>query len=200
MKWTLPEGFQGLIFDCDGTLVDSMPLHYQVWKTVLGRHGLDFPENLFYQYAGLPIEDIINRLSESQGVAVNAREVGQERDDLFHSYPDSALVPVRAVVEIADRYRGEIPMAVATGSTRESATASLKAIGVLDWFAGVFSSIDVGRSKPAPDVFLAAADHIGVAPQKCVAFEDGEAGMVAARAAGMMVVDVRPWLERSDEK
>ena len=87
-------------------------------------------------------------------------------------------------------------MAVATGSTRESALTSLRAIGVHDLFDAVISSQDVGRPKPAPDVFLKAAEHIAVAPSQCVAFEDADAGLQAARAAGMLTVDIRPWLER----
>ena len=196
MNWTMPAGYRGLIFDCDGTLVDSMPLHYQAWVTVLARHDLEFPEARFYEWAGLPIVEIIHRLAGAQGMDVDAVAIGVERDSYFHSLTESAMRPVEAVVDIARHYRGQHPMAVATGSTVASATASLKAIGVLDWFDAIISSQDVGRSKPAPDVFLVAAERIGVAPGECVAFEDGPAGMQAARAAGMQVIDVRPWLVR----
>ncbi|MGA9184617.1 MAG: HAD-IA family hydrolase, partial [Candidatus Acidiferrales bacterium] len=99
-------------------------------------------------------------------------------------------------VEIAREYRGKLPMAVATGSTRASAEASLRAIGILEWFDAVISSQDAGRPKPAPDVFLLAARRIGVPAGECVAFEDGDAGLESARAAGMHAVDIRPWLER----
>ena len=85
---------------------------------------------------------------------------------------------------------------MATGSTQASAEASLQAIGILDWFDAVISSHDAGRPKPAPDVFLVAAERIAVAPVNCVAFEDGDAGLQAAREAGMQVVDIRPWLQR----
>jgi len=196
LTWILPEGCRGLIFDCDGTLVDSMPLHYQAWVTVLRRYDLELTEARFYQWAGLPIDTIVDRLASEKGLAVDARAIADERDAYFHSLPAGALRPVEAVVDIARRFRGQLAMAVATGSTAASASASLRAIGVLEWFDAVISSHDVGRPKPAPDVFLCAAERIAVAPNECVVFEDGEAGLQAARAAGMRVVDIRPWLQR----
>jgi len=185
-----------LIFDCDGTLVDSMPLHYHAWVTVLRRHDLDFPEARFYQWAGVPVDEIIRRLAAEKGVTVDAKSIAVERDAYFHSLPASELRPVVAVVDIARRFHRQLPMAVATGSTQASAEASLRAIGILEWFDAVVSSQDVGLPKPAPDVFLAAAERIAVAPGNCVAFEDGEVGLQAAQTAGMCVVDIRPWLQR----
>ena len=169
MNWAPPAHCRGLLFDCDGTLVDSMPLHYRAWCTTLHRHGLTFPEAQFYAWAGLPIADIIRRLSAAQGVEVDIDAVANERDQSFHSMPTQALQPVQPVVEIARTHRSSLPMAVATGSTHASACASLEAIGVLPWFAAVVSSVDVGRAKPAPDVFLAAAQAIGVPAEFCVA-------------------------------
>lgn len=194
LDWTLPEGCRGLIFDCDGTLVDSMPLHYQTCVTVLRRHGLDFSETHFYQWAGVPVADIVRRLAVEQGQSVDAQAIADERDHYFHSLPASELRPVAPVVDIARRFHRQLPMAVATGSTLVSAQASLQAIGVLDWFDAIISSHEAGRPKPAPDVFLLAAERIGIAPEHCVAFEDGDAGLIAAREARMQAVDIRPWL------
>jgi HAD superfamily hydrolase (TIGR01509 family) len=196
LNWTLPAGCWGLIFDCDGTLVDSMPLHYHAWVTVLRRHDLDFTEARFYQWAGIPVDEIVRRLAADKGLAVDAKAIAVERDTYFHSLPVSELRPVAATVDIARRFYRQLPMAVATGSTKASSEASLRAIGILDWFDAVISSQDVGRPKPAPDVFLMAAERIAVAPGHCVAFEDGDAGLEAARSAGMHAVDIRPWLQR----
>lgn len=195
-RWALPDGYRGLIFDCDGTLVDSMPLHYESWVAVLRRHGLEFPEPLFYKWAGVPVNEIVRRLATEQGRTVDADAIASERDAHFHSLPDSDLRPVAAVVEIARRFHGRLPMAVATGSTRVSAEASLRAIGIFELFEAVISSQNTCPPKPAPDVFLLAAKAIGVPAEACVGFEDGDAGLQAAAAAGMHVVDVRPWLER----
>ena len=194
LNWTLPVGCCGLIFDCDGTLIDSMPLHYQAWVAVLRRYNLEFPEARFYEWAGVSVEEIVHRLATAQGVVVDARIIAEERDHCFHTLAQSAPRPVNAVVEIARRFHGQLPLAVATGSTQASAEASLRGIGILDWFDAVVSSQDVGRPKPSPDVFLMAAERIAVAPANCVAFEDGDAGLQAAREAGMHVVDIRPWL------
>jgi HAD superfamily hydrolase (TIGR01509 family) len=196
LQWTLPEGYRGLIFDCDGTLIDSMPLHYQAFLAVLPRHNLHLPETLFYQWAGAPVDEVIRRLAAEKGLTVDARAIANERDAYFHSLPPSALRPVKAVVEIARHFHRRLPMAVATGSTLESAEISLRAIGVYDLFDAVISSQHVGRPKPAPDVFLKAAERINIDPGECVAFEDADAGLQAARAAGMFTVDIRPWLER----
>lgn len=196
LNWSLPAGCRGLIFDCDGTLVDSMPLHYKVWETVLRRYNLELSEERFYQWAGLPVDKIIQRLADEKGLKVDIGAIAEERDSEFHNRPASEFRPVEPVVEIARRFRGQLPMAVATGSTRASAEASLRAIGIMEWFDAVVSSHEAGRAKPAPDVFLVAAARIGVAPGDCVALEDGDAGLESARAAGMRVVDIRPWLLR----
>lgn len=173
-----------------------MPLHYHAWITVLRRYDLDFPETRFYQWAGVPVDEIIRRLAAEQGVTVDAKAIAAERDRYFHSLSTSELRPVEAVVDIARRHYRQLPMAVATGSTQVSAKASLSAIGILEWFDAVVSSQDVGHPKPAPDVFLVAAERIAVPPGDCVAFEDGDAGLQAAQAAGMLAVDIRPWLPR----
>lgn len=173
-----------------------MPLHYRAWSTVLRRYGLDFSEARFYQWAGVPVDEIVRRLALEQGRTVDAKAIAAERDAYFHSLPVSELRPVATVVDIARRFHRQLPMAVATGSTQASAEASLSAIGILEWFNAVISSQDVGRPKPAPDVFLMAAERIAVPPGDCVAFEDGDAGLQAARAAGMHAVDIRPWLPR----
>ena len=195
MNWNLPAGYKGLIFDCDGTLVDSMPLHYHAWNTVLERHNLFLTKSRFYQWAGTPIDEIIQRLADEKGYKVNVKAIAEERDAYFHSLPASELKPVKAVVDIARRYQGQLPMAVTTGSTVESAKTSLRTIGILDWFDVIISSHEAGHPKPAPDVFLLAAERIAVVPRDCVAFEDGDVGLEAAKAAGMHVVDIRPWLE-----
>ena len=192
-SWALPPGCRGLIFDCDGTLVDSMPLHYRAWVAVLERYALEFSEARFYQWAGVPVAEIVRRLAGEQGRTVDAALIGAERDAYFHALPPTELRPVARVVDIARRFHGKVPMAVATGSTRASAEASLRAIGVLDLFDTVIGAQETPRPKPAPDAFLVAAERIRVTPSACVAFEDGEAGLEAARAAGMHVVDVRPW-------
>src|SRR5689334_2666439 len=109
-----------------------MPLHYRAWVTVLSRYNLEFTETRFYQWAGMPVDQIIRRLAAEQGLTVDAAAIAAERDDYFHSLPESELRPVTAVVDIARHFHRQLPMAVATGSTRESAETSLRAIGILE--------------------------------------------------------------------
>jgi beta-phosphoglucomutase-like phosphatase (HAD superfamily) len=193
--WELPVGCRGLIFDCDGTLVDTMAMHFKAWTTTLRRHSLEFSEERFYQWAGLPTDRIIDRLAAEKGMIVDAKAIAAERDACFHSQPESDFRPVEPVVAIARRFRGQLPMAVATGSTLVSARASLQAVGILEWFDAVVSSQEVAHPKPAPDVFLLAAERISVPAADCAAFEDGDAGLEAARVAGMHVIDIRPMLQ-----
>ena len=154
-------------------------------------------ESQFYSWAGRPIADIIAQLGAEQRIRVDIKQVAQEYESYFRGLPKHKLKPVRPVVEIARHFRGRLPLAIATGSTTESASTSLEAIGVLHWFNAVISSTESGLAKPAPDVFLAAARAIGVPAHACVAFEDGDLGLQAARAARMTAVDVRPWNPRS---
>ncbi len=182
--------YKGMIFDCDGTLVDSMPAHYAAWRQALSQSGLSFPEERFYQTAGMPALAIIRLLAEEAGRVVDAEAIEALRDRLFYQMEDG----VRAnepVVAIVKRYAGQVPMAVASGSTRRMVTFELERIGILSCFAALVCAEDVPRPKPAPDVFRIAAERIAVAPTDCLAFEDADHGIRAAMSAGMSVMDVR---------
>lgn len=196
MDWTPPLGTAGLIFDCDGTLADTMPLHYRAWTAMLDVHGIAFPEPQFYALAGMPSERIINLLAtEQQTVLAGGRvmEMIRDKEDRYITMIDDVL-PVAPVLGVAARYRGVLPMAVASGGERWVVTRTLEAIGALEWFDALVGSEDTVLHKPEPDVFLEAARRIGVAPQRCVVFEDSDLGMLAAARAGMHGVDIRDWL------
>lgn len=185
-----PESPQGLIFDCDGTLADTMPLHWEAWSQVARQHGLDFPEDRFYALAGVPSRQILKTLSEEQGVALDPLAVAHEKEE---AYLDKLahVGPIHAVCAIAEAHRGKVPMAVASGGTRKVIRQVLEHMQILDWFQAIVTSEDVEHQKPAPDIFLEAARQIGVDPSRCRAYEDSELGMQAIRAAGMEAVDVR---------
>jgi beta-phosphoglucomutase family hydrolase len=186
----MPE-YKALIFDCDGTLADTMPAHYVAWHKTLLRHGIDFNEDRFYSLGGVPTVQIIQLLASEAGLSLDAVAVGREKEMAFHEAIDS-VEPIAAVVDIARRHVGKLPMAVGTGSEWWSAERVLKRIGVLDWFGAVVCADHVQRHKPAPDVFLEAARRLGVDPKDCCVYEDTDLGLAAGRAAGMAVVDVRP--------
>lgn len=184
---------QGLIFDCDGTLADTMPLHWRAWQVIAARHRFHFSEDRFYSLGGVPSRDILQMLSREQGVPLNHLAVAHEKEAEY--LPLVAQVePINAVVGIARENFGKIPMAVATGGTRKIIKQVLNHLGIHQLFQTIVTSEDVTRQKPAPDIFLEAARRIGVPPQFCRAYEDTDLGMQAIRAAGMEAVDVREML------
>lgn len=183
---------QGLIFDCDGTLANTMPLHWRAWQMVIRRHALVFPEDRFYSLGGVPSRDILKMLAQEQGRSLDHIAVAHEKEEAY--LPLMAEVePIHAVVEIARTHHGKIPLAVASGGTQAIVGQVLEHLGIREWFDAVVTSEMVMKQKPAPDIFLEAARRIGVKPEFCRAYEDTELGLQAIRAAGMEAVDVRQW-------
>lgn len=186
----LAERYEGLIFDCDGTLTDSMPLHYLAWNETMTRHGIDFPEARFYAMGGMPSEKIIAVLSSEQGVSVDVDLATEEKEANF-----IARIPgverLAHVTEIAERHLDRVVMSVASGGMRDIVANQLRTIGVADWFPVLVGSEDTELHKPEPDVFLCAAERMGVDPKRCLVFEDSPLGFEAAERAGMDWVDVR---------
>ncbi|WP_410819397.1 HAD family hydrolase [Micromonospora sp. 050-3] len=190
MSLPLPPGpFAAYLFDCDGTIVDSMPLHYLAWQRALEEWGCEFPEDLFYAWGGRPTADIIVALNEQQGLAMPVAAVVERRESYYQELlPQLAAVP-DVLAHIHDAHR-RVPFAVVSGSTRASVTASLDALGLLDRFDVLVCADDYTRAKPDPEAFLLAAAQLGVPPESCLVFEDTDLGIQAATAAGMASVRV----------
>ncbi|MEO1526194.1 MAG: HAD-IA family hydrolase [Planctomycetota bacterium] len=184
------EKFDGLIFDCDGTLADSMPIHYLAWRDTLARHGIDFPEDRFYSMGGMSSEKIVRALATEQGVVVEPSVVAEQKETLFQKSL-SDVRPKQDVCDLAREYHRRKPMAVASGSGRVVVLKQLVNLEIDHLFDAIVTSEDTERHKPEPDVFLEAARRIGVEPTGCVVFEDSPLGFQAAEAAGMHWVDVR---------
>jgi HAD superfamily hydrolase (TIGR01509 family) len=186
----------GLIFDCDGTLANTMPLHWRAWSLITQRHGLHFPEDRFYSLGGVPSRDILKMLAKEQGRSLDHIAVAHEKEEAY--LPLMAEVePIHAVVEIAQAHHGKIPMAVASGGTQKIICEVLEHLKIRHLFAAVVTCEMVTNQKPAPDIFLEAARRIGVDPKLCRAYEDTDLGLTAIRAAGMDAVDVRQWHKTS---
>jgi HAD superfamily hydrolase (TIGR01509 family) len=182
--------YDALIFDCDGTLTDSMPLHYIAWHKVMTRHGVQFPEQRFYQLGGMPTDRIVALLAAEHGLVIDAPKVALEKEEAFLETL-SDLRPIEWVVEVARQQRGHKQLAVASGGFRQVITAQLRQIGCIEWFQTIVTAEDTPRHKPEPDVFLEAASRLGVAPARCCVYEDADLGIEAACRAGMDYVDVR---------
>ena len=190
MKLKLPPGtFDAYLFDCDGTIADSMPLHYLAWRTALAEWNCSFSEDLFYAWAGFAVAKIISLLNEKHGLNMPVEEVARRKEELYlESLPHLRAVP--EVLEHIHLQYGRIPLAVVSGSTRESVSASLRSLQLLDKFETLVCAGDYKEGKPAPEAFLIAAARLKVKPESCLVFEDGKLGIAAAKAAGMAAVRV----------
>ena len=180
---------QALVFDFDGTLVDSMPIHFRCWQQALKPFGLTLEHETFQNWGGVPTREIVRRLSVGQGVGVDEEEVIAAKEALTRAHAHEA-VPIEPVLAIARTSRGVLPMAIATGGPRALVGPRMEALGIHGWFGAIVTADDVARGKPAPDPFLLAAKLLGVDPTRCRAYEDAPAGLASARAAGMEVIDV----------
>jgi HAD superfamily hydrolase (TIGR01509 family) len=181
---------QCLIFDCDGTLADTMPLHLDAWGEAFATIGITCPRDFLDQFKGVPAEKIVEHVNEAFGYGLDVREITKEkqkrvRKKLLHAEP------IEPVVEVAVRYKKRLPMAVASGGIRTNVDLTLEAIGLNNFFDTVITADDPVKPKPSPEIFLEAARRLNVEPLYCQVFEDGDSGIEAARKAGMIVTDVR---------
>ena len=190
MKLPLPASvFRAYLFDCDGTIVDSMPLHYIAWKTALAEWNCSFPEELFYAWGGRPVDEIISTLNTMNGLHMPVEAVGTRKEGLYFDLL-AQLKGIPEVLEHIEAQYGRIPFAVVSGGRRNSVVRSLTTVHLLDKFETIVGAEDYTNSKPAPDCFLLAAERLNVAAQDCLVFEDTDLGIQAATAAGMASVRV----------
>ncbi len=192
MRLEIPPGeFAGYIFDCDGTLVDTMPLHFRAWNAALQRFGLkgELSEDLFYSLGGVPTRRVAELLGEHYGLTLDPDRMFVEKEELFlEMQGDLRVIPAVAdfAIEVAKRF----PVSVASGGPKPIVRKTLELVGLSDLFPILVTPEDVVHGKPSPDMFLLAAERMGVAPGKCLVFEDAEPGYRAAEAAGMAFVRV----------
>jgi len=181
--------FAGYIFDCDGTLADSMPVHFHAWCDALKSFhpGMEFDEDLYYSWAGVSTQGVVERLNEIHGTDLDPAVVAHRKEDYYLERMLS-VQPIPEVVDFARAISRTHPVSVATGGWRRVAGETLRLIGLGDVFSIIVTPEDVEHGKPAPDMFLLAAQKMGVPPRDCLVFEDGEQGIIGARAAGMEVV------------
>ena len=187
--WQL-QAYDALLFDCDGTLADTMPAHYRAWLHVTGAHGIAFDENRFYGLGGRPTRDILATLAREAGLDLDLDHGVQQKEAAFLAQLDR-VAAIDPVVDVVRRSQGRVPMAVVTGGHRAVCTRILEHVGIAAAFDTLVASEDTERHKPEPEPFLAAARRLGARPQRCVVWEDSDLGIEAARRAGMEWIDVR---------
>jgi beta-phosphoglucomutase family hydrolase len=192
-KLLVDNNARALIFDVDGTLADSMPIHYQAWKKTSERCGISFSESQFYELAGVPTPNIAQIIMNKDSMDLEVLEMANEKENNYLEMIH-LIRPIAPVIDIVKQYTGILPMAAGSGSPRMFVEMSLEALGIMEHFQVIVTFEEVENPKPAPDTFLKCASLLNIEPKYCQVFEDGEPGLVAARAAGMIVTDIRPFL------
>ena len=198
MKLKIPVGiFAAHLFDCDGTIADSMPLHYDSWVEAVSPYGIPFTHELFYAWSGIPTPKTIEMLNEKFGTRMPVEETTQVKEAAYFR----ALPRIRAIPEVLaeiHRHAGVLPIAVVSGSPRESVILTLRHLGIYELFPVILGAEDYPRGKPAPDPYLRAAELLGVPPNECLVYEDAVLGRESALAAGMQCVWIPPPWERGN--
>ena len=182
-----PGDFAAYIFDCDGTLADTMPLHYRAWLDTLGPLGCDFPESLFYSLGGVSAPGVVEFLNAHLGHELPVASTAADKEALFERMIPQ-VQPIQVVVDFALGKSGTRPLAVGSGGYRPIVVATLETLGIREHFPVIVTCEDVENGKPAPDTYLLAAQRLGVEPARCLVFEDTPLGIQAATAAGMQSV------------
>ena len=184
----VPAGpFDGYIFDCDGTLAETMPLHYRAWLKAFEQYETPFvfEEDFFYHLGGTPTARIIEIFNEKYGTDFDPHTLAHGKEDIFVSMMHE-LTPIDEVIDLAREYKAAgYPVSVASGGMRPIVERTLAMIGLEGFFPIIITPEDVKRGKPFPDMFLLAAERMGTTPEKTLVFEDAATGIAAAKAAGM---------------
>ncbi len=184
---------KALIFDLDGTLSDSLPVHMATWNKLGDKYGFTFDPKILLEMTGRPTIEFAERVVEQYGLTEKPEKLVKMKQESFWEMAN-LLKPVDEVVSIVKANYGKMPMAVGTGASRRSAEVQLKELNLAKYFVAIVSANDVTKHKPEPETFLECARLMGVEPQFCQVFEDGDLGIAAAKNAGMMVTDVRPFI------
>ncbi len=193
MTLSVNENARGLIFDLDGTLADSMPLHFKAWVMTARENGFDYTIGQFLQSAGMPTYKIVQQMNREMGLNLDPEKFSLRKEELFleNIHHVKLIEPVAAIVKV---YYKKLPMSIGTGGKKFIARKTLEILGFSEYFEIIVSAEDVINHKPHPDTFLKCAGLMNVTPELCQVFEDGEMGLAAGREAGMIVTDVRPFI------
>jgi len=193
MRMKIEKGVEGLIFDLDGTLVDSMPVHRIAWEEICSAEGFTFTDELFYGYAGIPSEKIFELINKEFGTNFDPVKHSKLKEEAYLKRIDQ-VKPIEPILKIVEEYHGKMPMSIGTGSPGNDSWRTIRTLGLDKYFDILISKDDVVNGKPDPETFLKCAELMHVRPDRCQVFEDGDPGIKAAIEAGMKVTDVRKYL------
>jgi HAD superfamily hydrolase (TIGR01509 family) len=184
---------QALIFDCDGTLADTLDIHWEAWHETFAAAGVTCSQEFLESTTGSPTTRIVADFNKRFGHTLDVEQFSIEKELRVHENL-SRVRPIRPVVELVHQYMGRLPMAVASGGSQASVMAILFTLGLQDHFSTIITADDPVEPKPSPDIFLEAARRLSAEPKHCQVFEDGDFDIEAAHKAGMIVTDVRPYI------
>ena len=186
----LPDGdFKAYLFDLDGTVADTMPAHFVAWTSALAAKGATMPAELFYQWGGVPPLRVVELLNLRFGYTLDAEALVADKESQFLLGID-AVQPIASVMAHVMAQHGKIPLAIVSGSPRDNVEKTLRALKVRDKFTVTVCAEDYTNGKPHPEPFLRAATLLNLKPEDCLVFEDADAGIASAEAAGMQWVRV----------
>jgi beta-phosphoglucomutase family hydrolase len=185
---------RALIFDLDGTLSNSLPVHVITWDKIGEIYGFKFDRQIMHEMTGRPTIEFARRIVEQYGLSADPEEIVKLKQQTFWD-SSKLLKPVEEIISIVKEYRSKLPMSIGTGASRKSAEVQLEALDIAKYFDFIVAAEDVEKHKPEPETFLKCAQLMGVEPSKCQVFEDGDLGIAAAKKAGMMITDVRPHIK-----
>ncbi len=197
MKIKVQAEAKALIFDLDGTLSDSLPVHMATWNKLGEKYGFTFDPNILHEMTGRPTIEFAERVVEQYHLSEKPETLVKMKQEMFWKMAN-LLKPIDEVVSIVKENYGRLPMAVGTGAGRKSTEIQLKELGIRKYFEAIVTAEDVSTHKPEPETFLKCAQLMGVESKYCQVFEDGDLGIAAAKTAGMMITDVRQFINYGD--
>ena len=186
--------FDGYIFDHDGTLSLSMHVHFDGWIESFKKNGGNFifTREIAQSYAGVGMHDTVRILNQRFGCDMDPEKVVTDQEAYFFNHIER-VKPYDPVINFARECKAKgKPISVASGGVKKTVIATMNAIGITELFETIVTQDDVKNSKPSPDLFLLAAEEMGVDPKRCLVFEDSQLGIEAAKNAGMNSVLVQP--------
>ena len=182
--------FKAFLYDCDGTLADTMPSHKKTYVRVAAESGFVLDDSIVDELAGWPIADVVGAINKRYNTTFDPVAFSKRKDKLFFDEYVEQIQPIDYVVNHLKAHVGKLKIGVVSGGDRETVEKTLQVLGIFNLIEVIVCAGETPRGKPFPDPFLSAAEKLGVNPKDCLVFEDGDPGTKAAEAAGMKWVRI----------